>query len=118
MEKFDKHVPYPCLRRAKQLPFIGILEGNQGTTPEFWVFILQVDNARRFLSVFWRDVQKQYLACKLVTTDGGDFFSPNERWSRVGNEYRALVEPLDIANWYKAENHLKGSGHYIGKRLP
>lgn len=69
------------------------------------------------LNYFWKDVRKLYLACKL-TADGGDFFSPKKRWFRYGAEYRALVEPLDIANWYKVGVHLLGHGHYIGKRLP
>lgn len=58
-----------------------------------------------------------YRACKLAN-DGRDFFSPKKRWFRMGNDFRALVEPLDIANWYKAGNHEKGSGHYWGKDLP
>lgn len=65
---------------------------------------------------FWKDVRDLYKARKL-TADGGDFFSPKKRWFRLGNEYRVLLEPLDIANWYKAGNHLKGSGHYIGGLL-
>lgn len=75
---------------------------------------MQVDAARKYLMVFWKDVRKKYYKCTLIA-DGGDFFSPKKRWLRTGNEYRALVEPLDIANWYKASIHLKGSGHYIGE---
>jgi hypothetical protein len=78
--------------------------------------IAQVDSARQVLMKFWKDVRRLYRACKL-TADGGDFFSPNKRWLRLGNEYRGLVEPLDIANWYKAGNHEKGSGHYWGEEL-
>jgi hypothetical protein len=78
---------------------------------------LQVDAARKFLNLFWKEVRKSYLACKLQL-DGEDFFSPKKRWIRAANEYRELVEPLDIANWYKAEIHKqKGKGHYLGKTL-
>lgn len=75
---------------------------------------VQVDMARRYLNSFWKEVRKLYRAGKL-TADGGDFFSPRKRWLRQGNEYRALVEPLDIANWYKLERHLTASGHYFGR---
>lgn len=78
-------------------------------------FFVQVDAARKYLNFFWKGVRDHYYECKLIA-DGGDFFSPKKKWLRQGNEYRELVEPLDIANWYKANIHLKGSsGHYFGK---
>jgi hypothetical protein len=75
--------------------------------------LVQVDNARRYLNDYWKAVRKLYIANKLADEDG-DFFSPDKRWLRTGNSYRVLVEPLDIANWYKCGNHTSGSGHYIG----
>ena len=42
-----------------------------------------------------------YKACKLVGDDRKDFFQAG-RWLRSGSEYRVLVEPLDIANWWVA----------------
>jgi hypothetical protein len=76
---------------------------------------LQVDDARRYLNEFWKGVRRLYVAKKL-TYDNGDFFRPDKRWLMVGNAYRALVEPLDIALWYKRGSHTKenGNGHYIG----
>lgn len=34
------------------------------------------------------------------------------RWAGRGREYRLLVEPVDIANYYYMGHHLR-SGHYI-----
>ena len=76
--------------------------------------LMQVDDARRYLNGFWKEVRSLYKAGRL-TADGGDFFSPNNRWLFQGNEYRELVEPLDIANWYKAGIHEKAGEHYFGK---
>ena len=42
-----------------------------------------------------------YKACRLVGDDRRDYFGPG-RWLRSGSEYRVLVEPLDIANWWVA----------------
>jgi hypothetical protein len=80
-----------------------------------WFLVaLQVDAARKFLNTFWKGIRKDYLACKLQL-EGEDFFSPERRWFGLGTRYWELVEPLDTANWYKAEIHKQvGKGHYIG----
>eukprot|EP00898_Chlorokybus_atmophyticus_P006334 jgi/Chlat1/6701/Chrsp5S06985 len=77
----------------------------------------QVDAARKQISGIWRQATRSYRACQLADA-GSDMFSRNRRWLRDSNEMRVLVEPIDIANWYKCKQHLpeKGpnaySGHY------
>jgi hypothetical protein len=44
----------------------------------------------------WDSVEEQYEKGLLPPT----FFSRDNRWFWRGIEYRALVEPVDIANWY------------------
>jgi hypothetical protein len=59
---------------------------------------------------FWRDIQHKYNLGEL--TD--DFFTPN--WIGRGREYRLLVEPLDIANFYYKEKNCDGTEdgkHYV-----
>ncbi|KAI3673468.1 hypothetical protein L6452_39587 [Arctium lappa] len=48
----------------------------------------------------------------LMRKDLPDEFEGREEWVDLGTEFRRLVEPLDIANYYR---HLKGSG-YMGVR--
>ncbi|KAJ9568143.1 LOW QUALITY PROTEIN: hypothetical protein OSB04_004109 [Centaurea solstitialis] len=48
----------------------------------------------------------------LRRNDLPDEFEGREEWVRLGTEFRRLVEPLDIANYYR---HSKGSG-YMGFR--
>eukprot|EP00243_Klebsormidium_subtile_P009826 TRINITY_DN503_c0_g1_i1.p1 TRINITY_DN503_c0_g1~~TRINITY_DN503_c0_g1_i1.p1 ORF type:complete len:406 (+),score=47.02 TRINITY_DN503_c0_g1_i1:254-1471(+) len=74
----------------------------------------KVEAAKAHLKSFWKKVRGLYNTCQL-TADGGDFFSPDKKWLRAAHDYQALFEPLSIAGWYKHGNHLKGSGHYIGK---
>lgn len=76
--------------------------------------LLQVEQAKAYLYIFWKNVRKLYSSCKL-TADGGDFFSAEKRWLTAANDYRALFEPLSIAGWYRNGNHLTDSGHYIGE---
>ncbi|KAH9328587.1 hypothetical protein KI387_000695, partial [Taxus chinensis] len=46
-----------------------------------------------------------------------DDFQCNEEWIRRGTEYRLLVEPLDIANYYRLGKH-EDSGHYLKSARP
>lgn len=73
---------------------------------------MQVDPARKYLMGFWRDTTRLYKRCKLAGEDFRDFFAPKSRWLMQGSQFRVLVEPLDIANWYKAGN-TETSGHYF-----
>ena len=67
----------------------------------------------RELNHFWKHVCFQYRGGLLALPDNTDFFSAYKHWLRDGAEYRHLVEPLDIANWYKNGNR----GHYIDEAL-
>jgi len=42
-----------------------------------------------------------------------DDFQCREEWIRLGTYYRLLVEPLDIANYYRLGNHEDSTGHYL-----
>ncbi|KAH9328588.1 hypothetical protein KI387_000696, partial [Taxus chinensis] len=46
-----------------------------------------------------------------------DDFQCNEEWIGRGTEYRLLVEPLDIANYYRLGKH-EDSGHYLKSARP
>ena len=61
---------------------------------------------------FWRSTTRQYKLCKLACDGCLDFFGAKSHWLIRGNLFRVLVEPLDIANWYKAGN-VETSGHYF-----
>ncbi|KAK9811796.1 hypothetical protein WJX72_010260 [[Myrmecia] bisecta] len=71
--------------------------------------------AMRALWGFWRHTTKLYLGRHLLHP-GDDparpngFFSGN--WLGRGREYRLLVEPVDIANWYSQKKFEK-YGHYM-----
>ena len=73
---------------------------------------MQVDRARKYLMNFWRSTIQQYKLCKLARDGCLDFFGAKSHWLIRGNPFRVLVEPLDIANWYKAGN-VGTSGHYV-----
>ncbi len=63
----------------------------------------KVDQARKDLCGFWKDLRKRYKACRLVGDERRDFFAGRGRWLRNGSAFRTLVEPLDIANWWDAD---------------
>jgi hypothetical protein len=60
---------------------------------------------------FWKETVQLYRRCKLARDGEKDFFALKSKWLLQGIEFRTLVEPLDIANWYKAGN-TASSGHY------
>ena len=55
------------------------------------------------LGAFWKDVQSKYQAQELLELHEDPRFPEgffNRQWTGRGREYRELVEPLDIANWW------------------
>ncbi|CAN0123991.1 unnamed protein product [Scytosiphon promiscuus] len=57
--------------------------------------------------IFWRGIQKLHKR-------GVNVFEDDTNWVQRGRSYRALVEPLDIVNWYFTEKNTRpGKGHYV-----
>lgn len=47
-----------------------------------------------------------------------DDFQSREEWIRLGTHYRLLVEPLDIANYYRLGYNEDSTGHYLVNGRP
>ncbi|GLJ13084.1 hypothetical protein SUGI_0204870 [Cryptomeria japonica] len=73
---------------------------------------LKANKNRLKLAAFWDRitelVEKEELPKDLQTQD---------KWINAGTEYRLLVEPLDIAHYYRLGKH-EDSGHYIAHGRP
>eukprot|EP00898_Chlorokybus_atmophyticus_P000212 jgi/Chlat1/1191/Chrsp114S01653 len=72
----------------------------------------QIERARGKLKNFWDWVTTQYERGSIPE----DIFSSTSDWLARGNNYRLLVEPIDIANWYsqKGANFYASNGkHYL-----
>ena len=66
----------------------------------------------RVLRDFWAETLIMYKAGQLPL----DFFSRHGPWLQRGNGYRTLVEPLDIAVYYRRrlwQGHPAGEKHYL-----
>ncbi|CAN0347318.1 unnamed protein product, partial [Scytosiphon promiscuus] len=61
--------------------------------------------ARQAVGAYWKTIQHY---CE----NGLDVLSLKKSWLHRGVDYRLLVEPLDIANWYFRRKNLN-SGHYV-----
>ncbi|GLJ13080.1 hypothetical protein SUGI_0204810 [Cryptomeria japonica] len=70
-------------------------------------------NKNRFkLAAFWDGI------CELMEKEELPNDLPNRvKWINAGTEYRLLVEPLDIAHYYRLGKH-EDSGHYIAHGRP
>eukprot|EP00898_Chlorokybus_atmophyticus_P000200 jgi/Chlat1/1180/Chrsp114S01650 len=72
----------------------------------------QIEKARVKLKNFWDWVTTQYERGSIPE----DILSSTSDWLARGNNYRLLVEPIDIANWYspKGANFYASTGkHYL-----
>eukprot|EP00898_Chlorokybus_atmophyticus_P002994 jgi/Chlat1/3696/Chrsp249S03837 len=72
----------------------------------------RVEQARRVLRDFWRSAYKWYMDGMLPP----DFFSKSNVWCARGNTFRLMVEPIDIANYYRLELWKQwpvGNRHYL-----
>jgi hypothetical protein len=68
-------------------------------------------NLRRVrLAEFWDEIIEMWERHELPS----DFQSQN-KWINAGNTYRRLVEPLDIAHYYRMS---KGKGNYLSDGRP
>lgn len=65
-----------------------------------------VSNMRQLLANFWDETMELFKKKQLP-----DDFQVQRKWIYAGHNYRLLVEPLDIANYYRKEKHYD-SGHY------
>ncbi|KAH9325589.1 hypothetical protein KI387_005767 [Taxus chinensis] len=72
----------------------------------------QANLARLRLAGFWDEI-KDMLQRKELPDD----FESEEEWIDAGNVYRMVVEPLDIANYYRLGKH-EDTGHYLAKGRP
>ncbi|GLJ40641.1 hypothetical protein SUGI_0838990 [Cryptomeria japonica] len=68
--------------------------------------------ARLRLAGFWDEI-KDMLHRKELPDD----FESQEEWIKAGTSYRRMVEPLDIANYYRLGKH-EDTGHYLAKGRP
>uniref|UniRef100_A0A0C9RJM9 TSA: Wollemia nobilis Ref_Wollemi_Transcript_14423_2311 transcribed RNA sequence n=1 Tax=Wollemia nobilis TaxID=56998 RepID=A0A0C9RJM9_9CONI len=68
--------------------------------------------ARLRLAGFWDEIKDMVDRKELP-----DDFETEEEWIKAGSVYRMLVEPLDIANYYRLGKH-EDSGHYLAKGRP
>lgn len=84
--------------RYPEAAFLPPLKGDEATRERVWT-------AMRELWGFWKRVKTAYEEGVL----DDKFFS--RHWAGRGREYRLLVEPVDIANYYRKNKHLE-SGHY------
>eukprot|EP00898_Chlorokybus_atmophyticus_P000205 jgi/Chlat1/1185/Chrsp114S01646 len=72
----------------------------------------RVDRARRVTRDFWRIAYKWYMDGMLPAY----FFSESSDWLVRGNTMRLMVEPIDIANYYRLELWKQwpiGNRHYL-----
>eukprot|EP00898_Chlorokybus_atmophyticus_P003024 jgi/Chlat1/3722/Chrsp258S03871 len=72
----------------------------------------RVERARRVLRDFWRSAYKWYMDGMLPP----DLFSKSNVWCARGNTFRLMVEPIDIANYYRLELWKQwpvGNRHYL-----
>eukprot|EP00898_Chlorokybus_atmophyticus_P002902 jgi/Chlat1/3612/Chrsp235S03603 len=72
----------------------------------------KVEDARRYLRDFWRTTYKWHMDGMLPA----DFFSKSNVWCARGNSFRLMVEPIDIANYYRLELWKQwpvGNRHYL-----
>uniref|UniRef100_A0A0D6QX10 Fungal lipase-like domain-containing protein n=1 Tax=Araucaria cunninghamii TaxID=56994 RepID=A0A0D6QX10_ARACU len=72
----------------------------------------QANVKRLKLASFWDRIVEMVENHKLP-----DDFQCREKWIKAGTEYRLLVEPLDIANYYRLGKH-EDSGHYLTSARP
>uniref|UniRef100_A0A0D6QTK3 Fungal lipase-like domain-containing protein n=1 Tax=Araucaria cunninghamii TaxID=56994 RepID=A0A0D6QTK3_ARACU len=68
--------------------------------------------ARLRLAGFWDEIKDMVDRKELP-----DDFETEEEWIKAGSVYRMLVEPLDIANYYRLGKH-EDTGHYLAKGRP
>lgn len=61
---------------------------------------------RQKSGIFWKGIQNLH-------KQGINVFEEDTNWVQRGRSYRALVEPLDIANWYYREKNAQEKGHYV-----
>jgi len=71
---------------------------------------IEADMRRVKLADFWDETIEKWEGHKLPS----DFESQN-KWINAGNTYRRLVEPLDIAHYYRM---CKGKGNYLSDGRP
>eukprot|EP00253_Pinus_taeda_P019332 PITA_19332 len=71
---------------------------------------IHADQARLKLARFWDDIIEMWERHELPS----DFQSQN-KWINAGTAYRRLVEPLDIAHYYRMSN---GKGNYLSDGRP
>eukprot|EP00898_Chlorokybus_atmophyticus_P005854 jgi/Chlat1/626/Chrsp103S01043 len=72
----------------------------------------KVERARRVVRDFWRTAYKWHMDGMLPA----DFFSKSNVWCARGNTFRLMVEPIDIANYYRLELWKQwpvGNRHYL-----
>lgn len=100
------------LKREQLLPELGERWAEALYPPDKRSRELEVTPHRRVLRDFWRDVQE---LCGQQLLDDS-FFKKNNMAGRA-REYRLLVEPTEIANYYHGNMHLPNTrgqgGHYI-----
>jgi len=76
------------------------------------------------LAGYWDEIKLMMVSIEQDTVNGSvekfiykdelpDDFQCREEWVRLGTHYRLLVEPLDIANYYRLGNHEDSTGHYL-----
>eukprot|EP01018_Ginkgo_biloba_P029750 Gb_40574 [translate_table: standard] len=68
--------------------------------------------ARLKLAGFWDEIIEMVELHELP-----DDFEAQNKWINAGTAYRRLVEPLDIANYYRLGKH-EDSGHYLSNGRP
>eukprot|EP01018_Ginkgo_biloba_P029720 Gb_18097 [translate_table: standard] len=68
--------------------------------------------ARLKLAGFWDEIIEMVERHELP-----DDFEAQNKWINAGTAYRRLVEPLDIANYYRLGKH-EDSGHYLWNARP
>eukprot|EP01018_Ginkgo_biloba_P029711 Gb_22765 [translate_table: standard] len=68
--------------------------------------------ARLKLGGFWDEIIEMVEQHELP-----DDFEAQNKWINAGTAYRRLVEPLDIANYYRLGKH-EDSGHYLSNGRP
>eukprot|EP01018_Ginkgo_biloba_P029721 Gb_18098 [translate_table: standard] len=68
--------------------------------------------ARLKLAGFWDEIIEMVEQHELP-----DDFEAQNKWINAGTAYRRLVEPLDIANYYRLGKH-EDSGHYLSNGRP